>query len=79
MHYTARNLGIMDLNCKDGANSDVRVALIGETRGYGYGQTTKGLSSLTFGMSPTEARAHLTVPAGKQLQERADTTGLELK
>ncbi len=79
MHYTASNLGSIDLRCNDGANSDVRVALIGETRGYGYGQTAKGLSSLTFGMSPTEARAHLTVPSGKQLQERTDTTGLELK
>ncbi len=79
MHYTASNMGTIDLRCNDGANSDVRVALIGETRGYGYGHTAKGLSSLTFGMSPTEARAHLTVPAGKQLQERTDTTGLELK
>ena len=79
MHYTASNMGTVDLHCNDGANTDVRVAMIGETRGYGYGQTAKGLSSLTFGMSPNEARAHLTVPAGKQLQERTDTTGLELK
>ncbi len=79
MHHTATNMGSIDLRCNDGANSSVQVALIGETRGYGYGQTAKGLSSLTFGMSPTEARAHLTVPTGKQLQERTDTTGLELK
>lgn len=79
MHYTATNLGRIDLRCNDGAISDMRVALIGETRGYGYGQTANGVSSLTFGMSPSEARAHLTVPDGKDLQERTDTTGLELK
>jgi hypothetical protein len=77
--YTATTYGSIDLRCNDGSSTDLRMALIGETRGYGYGQTATGLASLTFGMSPTEARAHLTTPPGKQLQESGTSSGLELK
>ena len=79
MRYTATTAGTIDLRCNDGAIADLRMALIGETRGYGYGQTATGLASLVFGMTPAESRAHLTVPPGKQLLERAESGGLELK
>lgn len=79
LRYTATTSGTVDLRCNDGAVADLRMALIGDTRGYGYGQTATGLASLTFGMSPVEARAHLTVPPNKQLVERTESSGLELK
>jgi hypothetical protein len=79
MRYTATTAGSIDLRCNDGAIADLRMALIGETRGYGYGQTATGLASLVFGMTPVESRAHLTVPPGKQLLERTEPAGLELK
>ena len=79
LRYTATRLGSIDLHCNDGVAADLRMALIGETRGYGYGQTASGLASLTFGMHPVEARAHLTVPPGKQLVDRTESTGLELR
>lgn len=78
-HYTATAYGAIDLRCNDGSTADLRMALIGETRGYGYGQTATGLASLTFGMEPGEARAHLTVPPGKQLLETGSASGLEMK
>lgn len=77
--YTATTYGAIDLRCNDGSTSDLRMALIGETRGYGYGQTATGVASLTFGMAPTEARAHLTVPAGKQLLEGVSSSALEMR
>lgn len=77
--YTSTTYGAIDLRCNDGSSTELRMALIGETRGYGYGQTATGLASLTFGMAPVEARAHLTVPPGKQLQESSGASGLELK
>ena len=77
--YTSTAYGSIDLHCNDGSNSDLRMALIGETRGYGYGQTATGLASVTFGMGPTEARAHLTTPPGKQLQESGTSSGLEMR
>ena len=77
--YTSTTHGAIDLRCNEGSTVDLRMALIGETRGYGYGQTTTGMASLTFGMAPTEARAHLTVPVGKQLLESTTSSGLEMK
>ena len=77
--YTGTTYGVIDLRCNEGSVTDLRMALIGETRGYGYGHTATGLASLTFGMAPTEARAHLTSPPGKQLQESGTSSGLEMK
>ena len=79
LRYAATTVGTIDLRCNDGAVADLRMALIGESRGYGYGQTATGLVSLTFGMTPVEARAHLTVPPGKQLLETAASGGLSLQ
>lgn len=79
LRYTSTTMGSIDLRCNDGSVADLRMALIGETRGYGYGQTATGLVSLTFGMSSVEARAHLTVPPNRQLLDRAEGGGLELR
>lgn len=79
LRYTATTMGSIDLRCNDGSVVDLRVALIGETRGYGYGQTSTGLASLTFGLSTVESRAHLTVPANRQLMEGSDSSYLELR
>ena len=79
MRYTGTTAGVIDLRCNDGAMADLRMALIGDTRGYGYGYTGSGLASVVFGLTPIEARAHLTVPPGKQLLERTEGGGLELK
>ena len=77
--YTATTYGVIDLRCNEGSTVELRMALIGETRGYGYGQTATGLTSLTFGMAPTEARAHLTTPHGRQLVEANGASGLEMR
>lgn len=79
MRYTATTTGTVDLNCNDGASAGLQVNLLGETRGYGRGVTGAGDASLVFGMAPAEARAHLVVPANRQLVERAEAPYLELK
>ena len=79
LRYTATTAGVIDLRCNDGSIADLRMALIGDTRGYGYGYTATGLSSAAFGFTPVEARAHLTAPPGRQLVERTEGGGLELK
>jgi|GEM_PF-582331 len=79
LRYTSTTMGSIDLRCNDGSVADLRMALIGETRGYGYGQTATGLVSLTFGMTPVEARAHLTVPPNRQLLDRTEGNSLELR
>jgi hypothetical protein len=79
LRYTATTAGTIDLRCNDGSIADLRMALIGDTRGYGYGHTATGLASVVFGFTPVEARAHLTVPPGRQLLERSEGGGMELK
>lgn len=79
MRYTATTTGTVDLRCNDGATADLKVTVLGETRGHGYGTTGTGDASLVFGMAPAEARAHLVVPPNRQLVERAETPYLELK
>jgi hypothetical protein len=79
LRRTATNVGAIDLRCNDGALADVRMTLIGDTRGYGYGYTAAGLASVVFGLTPVEARAHLTTPPNKQLLVRSDPAGLELR
>ena len=77
--YTATTQGVVDLRCNDGSSAELQMALIGETRGYGYGQTATGMASVTGGMAPAQARAYLSVPVGKQLLEADGSSGLELK
>jgi hypothetical protein len=77
--YTGTTMGTVDLRCNDGTVADLSMALMGDTRGYGYGQTAAGLASLTFGLTPADAMAHLTAPPNMKLLVRTDTDGLELK
>lgn len=77
--YTATTYGVIDLRCNEGSTAELRMALIGETRGYGYGQTATGAASLTFGMAPAEARAYLSAPPGKQLLDADGASGLQMK
>ncbi|MBK7001464.1 MAG: hypothetical protein IPH35_16260 [Rhodoferax sp.] len=62
LRYTATTAGVVDLRCNDGAMAELRVTLIGDTRGYGYGEGNTGLASMVFGMTPREARAYLPLP-----------------
>jgi hypothetical protein len=65
--YEASNSGVIDLRCDDGTNTSMRFSLISETRGYAYGATGQGRSSLAFGLPASEARAYLQVPANQKL------------
>jgi hypothetical protein len=67
MRYTASHSGTIDLSCSDGTTTQLRYTLLTETRGYATGANAAGPVSLAFGLSPQDARAFLTVPAGKRL------------
>lgn len=62
LRYTATMAGVVDLRCNDGVIAELRVTLVGDTRGYGYGEGNTGLASMVFGMTPREARAYLPLP-----------------
>lgn len=79
LRYTASTTGAIDLRCNGGVRADISMTLLGDTRGYGYGPTASGMGSLAFGLSAAESRAHLVVPANRQLVDYADSSYLELK
>ena len=79
LRYTATSAGALDLRCSGGILGDLKMTLLGDTRGYGYGPTATGTASLVFGMTAQESRAHLLVPADRKLVERAGSTYLELQ
>jgi hypothetical protein len=76
--YTATNAGEADVRCNDGTQLSLKITLLSETRGYGYGSTAQGPSSLVFGLSEQDASAFLTVPPGKTLAIGAESGALEL-
>lgn len=79
MRYTATHSGAMDLSCSDGTSTQLQYTLLTETRGYAFGTNAAGSASLVFGLSPQDARAYLTVPAGKRLVVREGDGVLELQ
>ena len=79
LRYSGTTSGVMDLNCNNGTAVSMRVAFIGETRGYAYGQTANGPASLTFGLAPQDAKAYLVVPANQQWVVGAEALALEPK
>jgi hypothetical protein len=65
LRYTATNSAAIDLRCNDGTQVDLQATLLSETRGYGYGSTAQGPSSIAFGLPEEDARAFMgrAVPA----------------
>lgn len=79
LRYTGTTMAAVDVRCTGGVIADVRVSMLGETRGYGYGPTATGEASLVFGMEAPDAKAHLKTPAGKVLVERPESTLLDMR
>ena len=48
LRYTATSTGAIDLRCSGGVIGDLKMTLLGETRGYGHGPTASGAASLVF-------------------------------
>ncbi|MBV8145268.1 MAG: hypothetical protein JO184_09705 [Gammaproteobacteria bacterium] len=63
-HYTAAHAGTAQLRCNDGADSFNALTTLS---GGGYGRTSRGPVSFSYGLTPEEAARYLTVPAGKKL------------
>ena len=66
-HYTGSNTGVATVRCNDGAIADLSFNALGMLSGYGYGRTSRGPASFTFGLTPEQASKYLTLPKGKRL------------
>jgi hypothetical protein len=79
LRYIGTNSGEVDLHCSDGTQVTLLTTLMGETRGYGYGSTAQGPSSLVFGLPDQDASALMTAPPGKSLAIGTASGALELR
>ncbi len=79
MRYTSTMAGTIDLRCSEGVKAELQFQMLGNSRGYAYGQSEKSAVSMTFGLSNQEARAYLVVPPNKKLVENPESELLELQ
>ncbi len=70
----------LELHCNSGLSLSLSAAMLAETKGYAYGQSTSGqLASLTLGLEPDRAVSYLRAPAGQQLIVLPEKPYLELR
>lgn len=70
--YTGSKTGVATVRCNDGAVAQMSFNGLTMLSGYGYGRTTRGPASFTFGLTPSQAAKYLTLPAGKKIISRPD-------
>ena len=71
---------VLDLRCSDGSSLALPAAMLAETQGYAYGQSSTGsAASLTLGLPSARAIAYLRAPAGQQLLALPKKPFMELK
>jgi hypothetical protein len=75
--YTGSKTGVATVRCNDGAVAELSFNGLSTLSGYGYGKTSRGPASFTFGLTPEQAAKYLTLPKGKQLIKRDKGTVLE--
>ena len=68
--YTGAKTGVATGRCNDGAEAELSFNGLTMLSGYGYGKTSRGPASFTFGLTPEQASKYLTLPKGKQLIKR---------
>jgi hypothetical protein len=65
--YTGSKNGIATVQCNDGNEAELSFNGLSMLSGYGYGKSTRGPASFTFGLTPDEASTYLKLPANKKL------------
>lgn len=75
LRYTATASGTVNLSCSNGTQARLPFTALGETSGYGG--TSGGTISFTYGLAPEPARAWLTPPPGKRLVVSGDSLRIE--
>lgn len=65
--YTGTKTGIARVRCNDGAEAALDFTGLSALSGYGFGTSTRGPASFTFGLTPEQASQYLKLPQGKKL------------
>lgn len=75
--YTGSKTGVAIVRCNDGGVAELSFNGLSLLSGYGYGTTSRGPASFTFGLTPEQASKYLTLPKGKHLIKREKGPALE--
>lgn len=65
--YTGTKTGIARVRCNDGAEAVLDFTGLSALSGYGFGKSSRGPASFTFGLTPEQATQYLKLPQGKRL------------
>lgn len=68
--YTGSKSGEATVRCNDGAEAKLSFNSLSMLSGYGYGKSTRGPASFTYGLTPEEATKYLTLPKGKRIESQ---------
>lgn len=71
-HYTGSKSGSGQVRCNDGSAADFQFNALSRLSGYGFGRSSLGLFSFTFGLTPEDSRQYLKPPAGKRVEVTTD-------
>jgi hypothetical protein len=76
--YEGTRVGSGDLLCNDGNAGTFQFNGLTMHSGYGFGTTTRGSMSFTFGLNTVEAAEYLRLPKGKALRGTAKDAKIAL-
>lgn len=69
--YTGTKTGVARVRCNDGAEAVLDFTGLSALSGYGFGKSSRGPASFTFGLTPEQASQYLKIPQGKKLTPSA--------
>lgn len=75
--YTGSRTGKAEIRCNDGAVAEISFNSLSALSGYGIGNSSRGPTSFTYGLTPEEASKYLVLPEGKKLVVENDKATLE--
>lgn len=68
--YLGMRNGAGTMQCNDGNEAQFSFNALSLLSGYGYGKSTRGPLSFTFGLTADEAEKYLKLPQGKKLKQQ---------
>ena len=75
--YTAAKSGTGQIRCNDGNVAEFDFKGLSALSGYGFGTSTRGAISFTFGLTPDDAKKYLKLPKGKKIVEKEGSLRLQ--
>lgn len=70
--YTGSKTGVGRMTCNDGNIAEFQFNGLSALSGYGFGKSSRGGVSFTFGLTPEEAVEYLKIPPNKKLEKSTE-------